>query len=123
MTTVHTPNPADLDEPPPPVERVLTVGLIGVGLSVTALVLGRATGAPLRGFETHSFDGPRALLSTLGLFVAGCAVSMRPGWFGGWLCGAACGLIGYGFGAPAPDGKEWYLVPPRDWYAGVPNSW
>ena len=121
--TVPTPAPADLREPPPPTRQVLTVGLVGVGLSLAALVVGLATGAPWRGFDTHGADGPRALLSVLGLFVAGCAVSMRPGWFGGWLCGAAAGLIGYGAGAPAPDGKEWYLVPPRDWYAGLPNSW
>jgi hypothetical protein len=48
---------------------------------------------------------------------------MRPGWYGGWLCGAAAGLMGYGFGASPPDGTEWYLAPPRNWYAGMPNAW
>jgi hypothetical protein len=123
MTTVVTPTPADFDEPPPPTARVLTVGLIGVGLSLAAFGFGLGSGAPRQGFDPHWADGPRALLSTLGLLVAGCAVSMRPGWFGGWLCGAACGLIGYGFGAPPPDGTDWYQVPPRDWFAGVPNAW
>ena len=121
--TVHTPSPADLREPPPPTRRVLLVGLVGVALAVAAVAVGLATGAPLRGFEPHPADGPRALLAALGLLVAGCAVSMRPGWFGGWLCGAAAGLIGYGFGAAPPDGTEWYLSPPRNWYAGVPNAW
>jgi hypothetical protein len=121
--TGTTPALADLHEPPPPTRRVLTVGLVGVGLSLAALLIGLATGAPVRGFDAHPYDGPRALLSVLGLLVAGCAVSMRPGWFGGWLCAAACGLIGYGVGTPIPDGKDWYLVPPRDWYAGLPNAW
>ena len=121
--TVHTLSPADLHEPPPPTRRVLTVGLVGVGLVIAAFVFGLATGAPLRGFDAHWADGPRAMLAALGLLVAGCAVSMRPGWFGGWLCGAAAGVLGYGFGPPAPDGTEWYLVPPRDWIAGVPNAW
>jgi len=121
--TVHTQPPADLHEPPPPTSRVLTVGLIGVGLTVAAFVFGLATGAPLRGFDPHWADGPRALLASIGLLIAGCAVSMRPGWYGGWLCGAAAGLIGYGAGSPPPAGTEWYLVPPRDWFAGVPNAW
>jgi hypothetical protein len=102
---------------------VLTVGLTGVGLVVAAFVIGLATSAPLQGYEPHKADGPRALLASLGLLLAGCAVSMRPGWYGGWLCGAAAGLIGYGFGASPPAGTDWYVAPPRDWYAGVPNSW
>ena len=121
--TVHALPPVDLHEPPPPTSRVLTVGLIGVGLVLAAFAFGLATGAPLRGFDTHWADGPRALVAILGLFVAGCGVSMRPGWYGGWLCAAAAGLIGYGFGASPPDGTEWHLAPPRDWYAGVPNAW
>jgi len=123
--TVHSPppSPTDLEEPPLPPERVLTVGLIGVGLVVSAFILGLASGAPLRGFDAHWADGPRTLLAALGLFLAGCAVSMRPGWYGGWLCAAAAGLIGYGVGAQPPAGTEWYLSPPRDWYAGVPNAW
>jgi hypothetical protein len=121
--TVPSPDPHDVHEPPPPTARVLTVGLIGVGLVVVAFVLGLATGAPRRGFDTHPWDGPRALLSAVGLLLAGCAVSMRPGWAGGWLCGAAAGLLGYGFGAPEPVGTGWYEVPPRNWYAAVPNSW
>lgn len=122
MTT--TPLPDDeLHEPPVPTNRVLLVGLVGVGFVLIALVLGRATGAPLRGFEKHWADGPRVLLSVLGLIVAGCAVSMRPGWFGGWLCGAAAGFIGWGIGGPRPDGTDWYLAPPRDWYAAIPASW
>lgn len=121
--TAHAHPPADLHEPPPPTYRVLTVGLVGVGFVVAALVVGLAVGAPLRGFDAHPADGPRAFLSVLGLFVAGCAVSMRPGWFGGWLCGAAAAFLGYGFGLPAPAGTEWYLAPPRDWFAGVPNAW
>ena len=121
--TAHAYPPADLHEPPPPTRRVLTVGLIGVGLVAAALVVGLATGAPLRGFDPHWADGPRALLAALGLLLAGCAVSMRPRWSGGWLCAAAAGIVGYGFGAPPPAGTDWYLVPPRDWYAGVPNAW
>jgi hypothetical protein len=110
-------------EPPAPTKRVLTIGLVGVGIAFLALVMGLLTSAPLRGFETHWADGPRALLCVVGLLVAGCAASLRPGWFGGWLCGAGTALLGYGFGAPAPSGTEWYLAPPRNWYAGVPNSW
>lgn len=110
-------------EPPPPTKRVLITGLVGVGLALVALLMGLLTSAPLRGFDTHWADGPRALLCVVGLLVAGCAVSLRPGWFGGWLCGAATALLGYGFGAPAPAGTEWYLAPPRNWYSGVPNSW
>lgn len=121
--TVHLPPPAEVHEPPSPARPVLIVGLVGVGLVTTALVIGLAIGAPLRGFETHPADGPRALLASLGLFLTGCAVSMRPGWFGGWLCGAAAGLIGYGAGGSPPRGTEWYLSPPRDWIAGVPNAW
>jgi hypothetical protein len=121
--TVHTQPPADLHEPPPPTRRVLTVGLIGVALAAVAFVFGLVSGGPVRGFDAHWADGPRALIASLGLLLAGCAVSMRPGWFGGWLCGAAAGLIGYGVGLSAPTGTEWYLVPPRDWLAGVPNSW
>lgn len=110
-------------EPPAPTRRVLITGLVGVGIAFLALLLGLFTSAPLRGFDAHWADGPRALLCVIGLVVAGCAVSLRPGWFGGWLCGSAAALLGYGFGAPAPAGTEWYLAPPRNWYAGVPNSW
>ena len=121
--TAHAHPPADLNEPPPPTSRVLMVGLVGVGLVVVALVYGLATAAPRQGFEPHSADGPRALIAIVGLFVTGCAVSMRPRWFGGWLCAAAAAILGYGFGMPAPAGTEWYLSPPRDWFAGVPNAW
>jgi len=121
--SIHGPPPADLEEPPASQERVLTLGLIGVGLVVSAFILGLVSGAPLRGFEAHWADGLRALLSSIGLFLAGCAVSMRPDWFGGWLCAAAAGLLGYGVGASPPAGTEWYLAPPRDWYAAVPNAW
>src|SRR5262249_22254732 len=113
----------DLEEPPLPQERVLTVGLVGVGFVVSAFILGLASGAPLRGFEAHWADGARALLASIGLFLSGCAVSMRPGWYGSWLCAAAAGLIGYGIGLQPPSGTEWYLAPPRDWYAAVPNAW
>jgi hypothetical protein len=121
--TVHTPPTADLHEPPVPARQVLIVGLTGVGLVVVAFAVGLATGAPVRGYDAHGADGPRALLASLGLLLAGCAVAMRPGWYGGWLCGAAAGLIGYGFGASPPVGTEWYVAPPRDWYAGLPNAW
>jgi hypothetical protein len=123
MTIPLNPQPADLEEPPPPTGRVLTVGLVGVGLVLTAFVFGLATGAPRRGFDTHAWDGVRMLMSAVGLLLAGCAASMRPGWFGGWLCGAAAGVLGYGLGAPPPYGTAWYAVPPRDWFAAVPNSW
>lgn len=122
MTTVDR-APDLTREPPAPTKRVLTIGLIGVGISFLAFLTGLLTSAPLRGFEAHWADGPRALLCVAGLFVCGCAVSLRPGWFGGWLCGSAAALLAYGFGAPAPSGTEWYLAPPRNWYAGVPNSW
>jgi hypothetical protein len=118
-----TPPTDDLHEPPPPASRVLVVGLFGVALVLAAFILGLAVGAPKQGFETHSSDGPRVLLCVVGLLLAGCAVSMRPGWFGGWLCAAAAGLIAYGFGPPAPVGTEWYLAPPRNWYSGMPVSW
>jgi hypothetical protein len=121
--TVHSPPTHDLQEPPPPTLRVLAVGLVGVGLVAVAFVYGLAAGAPRQGFDVHWADGQRALLSCVGLLLTGCAVSMRPGWFGGWLCAAAAGLIGYGLGGPPPAGTEWYLAPPRDWYAGVPNAW
>src|SRR4051794_10870054 len=123
MTVPLGPPAADLEEPPPSTGHVLAVGLVGVGLLLVAFVLGLATDAPRRGVDTPPWDGPRALLSGLGLLVAGCAVSMRPGWYGGWLCAAAAGLLGYGLGAPPPYGTEWHLAPPRDWFAGVPNSW
>ena len=122
--TVHSPAAVDnSEEPPPPESRVLVVGLIGVGLVFAALVFGLVTEAPRRGFDIHWADGPRALLACLGLLVVGCAVSMRPKWFGGWLCGAVAGLLGYGLGMPRPAGTEWHLVGPRDWFAGVANSW
>jgi hypothetical protein len=121
--TVHSPPAPDLEEPQVPPQRVLTVGLIGVALVASALVIGLATGAPRQGFDAHWADGLRALLACAGLFIAGCAVSMRPGWFGGWLCGAACGLLGYGVGLPRAAGTEWYLWAPRDWFASVPNAW
>jgi hypothetical protein len=110
-------------EPPVPTSRVLALGLVGVGISFLAFLMGILTSAPLRGFEAHWADGPRVLVSVFGLLVCGCAVSLRPGWYGGWLCGSAAALIAYGFGAAAPSGTEWYLAPPRNWYAGVPNSW
>ncbi|HKB02287.1 MAG TPA: hypothetical protein VKD90_08710 [Gemmataceae bacterium] len=121
--TVHSPPPSDLHEPPPPIPRVLLVGLTGVGLVLTSLVFGLAAGAPRQGFDTHWADGPRVVLSCLGLLLAGCAVSMRPGWYGSWLCLAGAGILGYGAGGPPPAGTEWYLAPPRDWVAGMPNSW
>src|SRR5207247_799635 len=103
---------------------VLITGLIGVGLCFAAWIVGLVTGAPLRGFDAHWADGPRALLCAVGLVTAGCAVSMRPSWHGGWLCGAAAGFIGYGIGSPwAPEGTDWSVAPPRNWYAAVPNSW
>src|SRR4051794_22411054 len=96
VMTVHSPAASDLlEEPPPPTSHVLIVGLVGVGLVLAAVVFGLATGAPRRGFDTHWADGPRALLACLGLLVAGCAVSMRHRWYGGWLCGAAAGFLGY----------------------------
>jgi hypothetical protein len=99
------------------------VGLAGVFLVLTALIIGLATSAPMHGFEPHSADGPRAMLCALGLLVTGCAISMRPNWFGGWLCGAAAGLLGYGLGAPRPAGTDWYLARPNDWYSAIPSSW
>jgi hypothetical protein len=122
MTTPLPPGP-ELEEPPAPTQRVLIIGLCGVALTASAMILGLATGAPRQGFEAHWADGIRALLACAGLFVAGCAVSLRPAWAGGWLCAAACGLLGYGIGPPRPAGTEWYLSAPRDWFAGVPNSW
>lgn len=122
MTT--EPNPLiDLEEPPIPTRTVWIVGLIGVVLSIAAWVVGYSTGAPKQGFDAHYADGPRALLAVLSLLVAGCSISMRPGWYGGWLCGAFCGLTGYGFGGSKPPGTEWYIAPPRNWYASLPNSW
>jgi hypothetical protein len=121
--TVPATAPTDLHEPPPPIRTVLTVGLAGVGIALLALVLGVITGAPTRGFDPHWADKLRMLLAAVGLIVTGCAVSMRPRFYGVWLCAAAAGLIGYGFGLPAPEGTEWMAVPPRDWYSGVPNSW
>ncbi|HEX3150650.1 MAG TPA: hypothetical protein VHR66_21410 [Gemmataceae bacterium] len=121
--TVTDASPSDLHEPPVSAQRVLIVGLIGVGLAGVAMMLGLLLGAPRRGFDVHYADGPRALLACVGLFISGCAVSMRPGWFGGWLCAAGAALLGYGVGWPRPAGTEWYLAPPRDWIAGVPNSW
>jgi hypothetical protein len=121
--TFHSPPPADLHEPPAPTRAVMIVGLVGIGLAAFAFMLGVVSGAPRRGFEPHWLDGHRALFAIVGLFVAGCAVSMRPGWFGGWLCAAGAALLGYGVGRPPPDGTGWYLAPPRDWYSGVPNAW
>lgn len=115
--------PLELDEPPPPVRRVVLVGGIGVGLVLAALLLGLATGAPKRGFDVHPWDGPRALLCVVGIIVTGCAVSMRPGHYAGWLLGSAAGLVGYGVGGQPPAGTEWHLRPARDWIAGVPNAW
>src|SRR5205823_775357 len=103
MTTVDR-APDLTREPPAPTKRVLTIGLSGLGISFLAFLMGLVTSAPLRGFETHWADGPRALLCVVGLIVCGCAVSLRPGWFGGWLCGSAAALFAYGFGAPAPSG-------------------
>jgi hypothetical protein len=123
MTVHASPQPDLLEEPPPPQPLVLTVGAAGVGLVIAALVVGLVTGAPVRGYEAHGADGPRALLAALGLLVSGCAVSMRPKWFAPWLFLGFAGWIGYGFGGPIPKGTEWYVAPPRDWYAGVPDSW
>jgi hypothetical protein len=121
--TVPVNVPADLHEPPTPTQHVLIVGGVGVGLCLVALLVGLATGAPRRGFDPHWADGLRVSLSVLGLLIAGCSVSMRPSWFGGWLCAAAAGLLGYGFGGSAPVGTEWQTFPPRDWIAALPNSW
>lgn len=113
----------DTLEPPPSTNRVLVIGLVGVALVLLAFLIGLVGGAPLRGFDKHWADGPRASLCVLGLLTAGCAVSMHPRWFGGWLCGAAAGLLGYGVGGSPPAGTEWFMAPPRNWYAAVPNSW
>src|SRR6187200_2070598 len=121
--TVAVPATEEIHEPPPSTKRVLMVGFTGVALVLVSFVLGAVGGAPLRGFDTHWADGPRALLCVVGLLFAGCAVSMNPRWYGGWLCGAAAGLLGYGIGGWKPAGTEWYLAPPRNWYAGLPNSW
>jgi len=123
MTIPEPPPDAELEEPAASPLRVVIIGSCGVALTMSALAIGLATGAPRQGFEVHWADGIRALLACAGLFIAGCAVSMRPGWFGSCVCGAACGLLGYGIGPPRPLGTEWYLSAPRDWYAGVPNSW
>ncbi|MSR53527.1 MAG: hypothetical protein EXS09_09605 [Gemmataceae bacterium] len=118
-----SPIDASLDEPPVSTHTIWVIGLIGLGLTLVAFVTGVVFGAPRQGFGVHPSDGPRALLAIVGFLVAGCAVSMRPGWYGGWLCAAACGVIGYGFGGSPPAGTEWYLAPPRDWHSALPNSW
>ncbi len=121
--TAHDSPPDDLCEPPASTTRVLTIGSLGVGFVALALVTGLVTGAPLKGVEPHSADTIRALLSVIGLVVAGSAVSLRPKWFVGWLLYSAAGFLGYGAGTAPPEGTEWFLVPPRNWVAGVPNSW
>lgn len=115
--------PPDLREPPPSTRRVLITGLVGVALAAIALVIGLVSGAPTASIDRHGADGPRAVLTIVGLIVAGSAVSLRPSWFGGWLCYAAVGLLGYGFGSAPKEGTEWFLIPERTWIAALPNSW
>ncbi len=115
--------PPELHEPPVSTNRVMTIGLIGFSAAVLSLGLGLMTGAPLQPGLEHSLDGIRALIAVAGLIVAGSAASLRPGWFGGWLCVAGTGFVGYGFGTPPVAGTEWYLLPVRSWVAAVPNSW
>jgi hypothetical protein len=114
---------ADPQEPPVSPRKVWTVGLVGITFTFVSLVIGLVGGAPTRGYEPHSLDLIRVALCAIGMVTAGAAVSLRAGWYGGWICLAVAGSLCYGFGAPIPAEYVWFPVPPRDWYAALPNSW
>src|SRR5262245_39705112 len=89
------PAPVELVPPPDP-KAVLRVGLIGLGLSAVAAVLGAVT----------PDDGP-AVLNTIrllpvavGAVVAGSAISMRPGMWQAWAVAAGTALLAALLGVP-----------------------
>ena len=116
--------PPETSEPPGPRSRTLVIGSVGVALTLTAFVFGVATGAPSRNFDVHWADGPRVIISVLGVLLAGCAVSMRPKDWLSWMPLAAAGLLCYGVGTQPPDEIKWMVLKEiRSWYGAVPNSW
>jgi len=122
--TSHEIAPPEVHEPPATVRRVLTVGLIGVGLTVSAFVLGFIFRVPTRGFDPHGSDGVRVILAGIGMVFAGSAASMRPRDWLSWLPLGAAGLLCYGVGSQPPAELSWMaLKPQRSWYAAVPNAW
>ncbi len=91
------PSPAPVELLPPPEPRaVLRVGVVGLGLSALAAVLGVATPS----------DGPwvlhtaRLVLVAVGAVVAGSAISMRAGLWQVWALGAGTGLLAALVGVP-----------------------
>ncbi len=116
--------PPEVNEPPSPRPRVLTVGLVGVGFTLLGLMMGLALGAPAKGFDPHWSDGPRLLVAGLGMILAGSAASMRPRDWLSWLPLGVCGVLCYGAGTHPPEHMSWMILKPiRSWYAAVPNSW
>ncbi|WP_020468850.1 magnesium transporter [Zavarzinella formosa] len=116
--------PPETQEPPCSLQRVLVTGGIGVVFTITAFVLGIASGAPSRTFDPHWMDGPRVILAAIGVVLAGSAVSMRPRDWLSWLPLGVAGLLCYGVGTQPPEEIKWMVLKPiRTWYGAVPNSW
>jgi hypothetical protein len=93
---------APIAEPPPlgSERKVAIVGGIGVGLCAIAAVAGGLfpSGPNAEAWVNDIVAPLRSILSVVGLLFAGAAITLRPGWFAGWLLGAAaCFAAGCGF--------------------------
>lgn len=116
--------PPETSEPPGSRFKMLVTGGAGVVLTLAAFVIGRATAAPTATFDYHWADGPRVLLATLGMILAGCAVTVRHRDWLAWMPMALAGLISYGIGTQPPAEISWMVLKPiRNWYSAMPNSW
>ena len=90
-------DPAPVELVPPPDPRfVLRVGLVGLGLSAAAAVLGAVAPADP---ESVLHTG-RLVLVAAGVLTAGCAVALRPGLWKVWLLAAGTGLLAAVLGLP-----------------------
>lgn len=87
--------PFTLETPPLGSTRAVSrIGAVGIGAALLAVLIGQAAG------PNDFLVSVRVILCVLGMFISGCALSMRPQWFASWLLAAlTCLCAGFGFPA------------------------